>query len=327
MTVTTLQDVADLFVPVPNFPEEGILFWNVGDVTTHPVAYKLVLNELEMRCRQWEAATGKTIDYIGGFDARGFIFGGVVADRLGVGFLQIRKKGKLPPPTESISYTMEYGGEKILEMNLINLSGKVVVLVDDLLATGGTAKAGCHLIEKMGGTVGFFLTVTELPLLQGRALLQDYEVATLLTEIEQKLKAHVRYCIDAIITDRNTGDLVLIERLSIPAGYAMPGGGIELGESALKALVREVEEETGCMVHIGSYKHHMVLTGADRDPRGDQVSLVFKVTIETKHARGEEGKTLIYRIPQEIHRVPGPHLFAFLDHAEVVYKAVEQAAA
>lgn len=327
-----MQDVADLFVPVPNFPEKGILFWNVGDVTTNPLAYKLTLNELEMRCRQWEAETGMTIDYIGGFDARGFIFGGVVADRLGVGFLQIRKKGKLPPPTEAIAYTMEYGGEKVLEMNCIDLTHKVVVLIDDLLATGGTAKAGCHLIEKMGGTVGFFLTVTELPLLEGRVFLQDYEVVTLLTEVEQKLKANVRYCIDAIITDCNTGELLLIERLpqidpDNPVGYAMPGGGIEIGESPIQALVREVEEETGCLVHIDSYTPHSLLIGADRDPRGDQVSLVYTLAIDTQCAQGEEGKTLIYRLPQEMHRVPGAHLFAFLDHAEVIYQTVEKTAA
>ncbi len=330
-----MQDVADLFVPVPDFPEKDILFWNVGDLTSHLLAYKHTLNELEMRCHQWEKATGKTIDYIAGFDARGFIFGGVVADRLGVGFLQIRKKGKLPPPTESVSYTMEYGEKdehgnkipKVQEMNKIDLTGKTVVLIDDLLATGGTAKAGCQLVEKMGGTVGFFLTVTELPLLLGRVLLQDYEVVTLLTEIEGKLKAGVRYCIDAVITDSKTGDLVLVERISKPLGYAMPGGGIEVGETPVQALARETEEETGCLVHIGSYSFHTVLTGADRDPRGDQVSLVYNVAIDTQRARGEEGKTLIYRLPQKIHRLPGAHEFAFLDHVEVIYKTVEKSAA
>lgn len=329
MTSMTLQDVADLFVPVPDFPEKGILFWNVGDVTTDAEAYACVTNALTERCKQWERVTSTTIDYIAGFDARGFIFGGVVAQMLGIGFLQVRKKGKLPPPLESIEYTMEYGEEdadgnkipKVLQMNTLDLTGKTVVLIDDLLATGGTAGAGCQLIEKMGGTVGFFLTVTELPLLGGRVHLQHYAVETLLTEINNKLRAGVRNCIDAIINNPATEKLLLIDRLSAPVGYAMVGGGIEIGESAVEALIREVREETACGFRFEDFKFHTVLIGADRDPRGDQVSLVYKVQADTEFARGEEGKTEMFPVPNRKDALPSPEEWAFSDHATTVSDA------
>lgn len=313
MTIKNMQDVANLFVPVMDFPKEGIRFWNVSDLTSNAAAYKLTLNELEKKCRDWMKVTGRHIDYIAGFDARGFIFGGVIADRLGVGFLQIRKKGKLPGPTISESYELEYG-TATLEVNVIDLDGKIVVLVDDLLATGGTAEAGFKLIKRLGGEVAMFLTVTELPNLKGRVKLQNYAVESLLVEIDGKLKANVRFCVDAVVNDINTDELVLIDRLSSPMGYAMPGGGIELGESALEAAVRELYEETNCVVKPEDLEYDGLLTGADRDPRGDQVSLVFRTKTDTAQAQGEDGKTRIFRCVHKIGSIPSQAEFAFSDH-------------
>jgi adenine phosphoribosyltransferase len=166
----TLDDLPGLFTPVMDFPHDGIRFWNVQDLTAVPGALTLVTDLLVNHCLGWQHHNLKRIDYIAGFDARGFIFGALIAERLGIGFLQIRKKGKLPDPTVSYSYQKEYGPDT-LEMNTVDLTRKIVVLIDDLLATGGTAEAGCKLVEMMGGTVAAFMAVTELPALGGRMVL------------------------------------------------------------------------------------------------------------------------------------------------------------
>lgn len=186
MTKLTLADLPGLFTPVMDFPIPGIRFWNVNDLTATPGALTLVTDGLEEYCRKLEAYYGQPIDYIAGFDARGFIFGATIAERLGVGFLQIRKKGKLPAPTVSYTYVKEYG-EDTLEMNDTDLEGKLIVLVDDLLATGGTAEAGCKLVEMQGGIVAGFLAITDLPALGGRIKLHQYHCHTLLTEIDGEL--------------------------------------------------------------------------------------------------------------------------------------------
>ena len=187
MKTLLLCELPGLFTPVMDFPIPGIRFWNVNDLTAQQGALALVTDEFETHCYKLERHLGRQIDYIAGFDARGFIFGALLAERLGIGFLQIRKKGKLPQPTVSVSYGKEYG-EDILEMNTTNLTGKLVVLVDDLLATGGTAEAGCKLVEMQGGTVAGFLTVTELPALGGRIKLHKYHCHSLITEIDGELR-------------------------------------------------------------------------------------------------------------------------------------------
>jgi adenine phosphoribosyltransferase len=308
----TLSDLPGLFTPVPDFPIPGIQFWNVNDLTACPGALTLVTQQLVNHCRGWEHHHGKKIDYIAGFDARGFIFGATVAERLGVGFLQIRKKGKLPPPTVSVSYAKEYGTDT-LEMNERDLTGKVVVAIDDLLATGGTGEAGCQLIEKLGGTVAAFMAVTDLPALGGRLRLHKYHTLTLMTEIDGELRTRVQYCTDAGIFDTATYELLLINRLSDPKGPAMVGGKIEWYESPLEAIIREIFEETGCVVTAEDLIPHSTLVGADRDPRGDQVSIVYRVKAETYSAKGESGKTTILRIRKGC-ALPSRKTFAFADH-------------
>ena len=313
----TLADLPGLFTPVMDFPIPGIKFWNVNDLTKTPGALTLVTNEFVAHCRKLEAHYGRPIDYIAGFDARGFIFGATLAERLGIGFLQIRKKGKLPEPTVSVSYGKEYGTD-ILQMNETDLRGKLIVLVDDLLATGGTAAAGCELIEMLGGTVAAFLAVTDLPALGGRFKLHQYHVHTLLTEIGEKLCTNVRYCVDAAIFDEMSDDLVLIMRLSVPTGLAMVGGGIEVGESPRAAICREILEETECIIDPAMLTPVNVLVGVDRDPRGDQVSIVYRVRTNTFGARGEVDKTEILAIKNRTTDLPALEAFAFSDHRNAI---------
>lgn len=312
-----LNDLPGLFTPVMDFPIPGIRFWNVNDLTATPGALTLVTDELTEYCRKLEQYYGRKIDYIAGFDARGFIFGASIAERLGIGFLQIRKKGKLPQPTVSISYGKEYGVD-ILEMNTTDLTGKLVILVDDLLATGGTAEAGCTLVEMQGGIVAGFVAVTELPALGGRIKLHKYHCHSLITEIDGELRTGVRYCVDAAIFDQDTDELILITRRSNPIGLAMVGGGIEVGESPLQTLLREGEEETGCQIDPEKAVPVSVLVGANRDPRGDQVSIVYRVQAKTAGAQGESGKTHIERMRNSIRTLPNAEAFAFSDHHRAV---------
>ena len=309
----TLDDLPGLFTPVMDFPIPGIRFWNVNDLTATPGALTLVTDELVTYCRKLEEHYGRPIDYIGGFDARGFIFGATIAERLSIGFLQIRKKGKLPKPTVSYTYIKEYG-EDTLEMNSTDLEGKLIVLVDDLLATGGTAEAGCKLIEMQGGTVIAFLAITDLPALWGRIKLHQYHCHTLLTEIDGELRPNVRVCVDGGLFCAVTNNLLLIHRLSEPAGLAMVGGGVEIGESPLQTFIRETHEEVGCRIDPDKAKPILVLVGANRDPRGDQISIVYRAVINTKGAHGEIGKTELRWLLNSGNSLPPTKDFAFSDH-------------
>nr|XP_025038299.1 adenine phosphoribosyltransferase [Pelodiscus sinensis] len=120
------------------------------------------------------------VDYIAGLDARGFLFGPVLAQRLGIGFVLIRKKGKLPGPTKSVSYALEYGQAELEIQSDALKPGEKVILVDDLLATGGTMRAACELIEKMKADVLECSVVIELKSLQGAEKLKPVPVYSLL---------------------------------------------------------------------------------------------------------------------------------------------------
>src|SRR5450755_2698653 len=129
---------------VPDFPKPGIIFKDITPILSDGDLFKASIDVFLERCR------GKKIDKIVGIDARGFLFGAAVAYELGVGFVPVRKKGKLPYNCQSAAYTLEYG-EAVVEMHIDALRpGERVVLIDDLLATGGTAAAAINLIHKMG---------------------------------------------------------------------------------------------------------------------------------------------------------------------------------
>ncbi|HMQ50734.1 MAG TPA: adenine phosphoribosyltransferase [Anaerolineae bacterium] len=168
------MDLASTIRSVPNFPIEGILFYDITTLLKNPVALQETIDQLTAEYQN------KKIDVVVGMESRGFIFGMPLAYRLGVGFVPIRKPGKLPAKKLSESYSLEYG-INTLEIHVDAIeAGQHVLIVDDLLATGGTAKASCNLVEKLGGKVVGLAFVIELSFLNGRKKLADYEVFSLL---------------------------------------------------------------------------------------------------------------------------------------------------
>lgn len=158
---------------VPDFPKPGIVFKDITPVLSDPALFKLAIQHFVQRC------AGKSVDKIAGIDARGFLFGATVAHELGIGFIPIRKKGKLPFTTISHSYALEYGEAEIEIHTDAVTPGERIVLIDDLLATGGTASASIRLLEKLGGHVIQAQFLIELAFLEGRAALQPTPVLSL----------------------------------------------------------------------------------------------------------------------------------------------------
>ncbi|WP_295577783.1 adenine phosphoribosyltransferase [uncultured Lamprocystis sp.] len=153
---------------VPHYPKQGVMFRDITTLLKDPVGFRITINELVNRY------TAQKIDRVAGIEARGFIIGAALAYQLGVGFVPIRKKGKLPAETVGHDYDLEYGTDRI-EMHVDSVSqGEKVLLVDDLIATGGTATAACKLIESMGGTVVECCFVIDLPDLGGRRRLEKH---------------------------------------------------------------------------------------------------------------------------------------------------------
>jgi adenine phosphoribosyltransferase len=168
------MDLANTIRSVPDFPVEGILFYDITTLLKNPAALKESVDQLVDRYRN----TG--VDVVVGVESRGFIFGTTLAYQLGVGFVPVRKPGKLPSETASESYTLEYGTNTIeIHVDAIE-KGQNVLVVDDLLATGGTAKATCNLVEKLGGKVVGVAFVIELNFLNGRDKLEGYDIFSLL---------------------------------------------------------------------------------------------------------------------------------------------------
>src|SRR5580700_3080332 len=159
---------------VPDFPKPGIVFKDITPILSDGALFKASIDVFLNRCR------GKKIDKIVGIDARGFLFGSAVAYELGVGFVPIRKRGKLPYKTETAKYSLEYG-EAEMEMHIDAISpGEQIVLVDDLLATGGTSAAAAVLIHKAGGRLVEAQFLIELEFLHGRKQLEPTPVASFL---------------------------------------------------------------------------------------------------------------------------------------------------
>jgi len=164
---TGIRDVAD-------FPKKGIIFKDITPILSDPGMFHASIDLFLERCR------GKKIDKIVGIDARGFLFGSTVAYELGIGFVPIRKRGKLPYKTEIAKYSLEYG-EAEMEMHIdAMMRGERVVLVDDLLATGGTSAAAAALIEKVGGELVEAQFLIELGFLNGRKQLEPTPVISIL---------------------------------------------------------------------------------------------------------------------------------------------------
>jgi len=159
---------------IPDFPKKGIVFRDITTLLKDGEAFRYSVDKM---VEYWQ---GKKIDAILGAEARGFIFGAAVAYKLGVGFIPVRKPGKLPYKTCEASYDLEYG-KSILQIHIDAIKkGDKVLIVDDLVATGGTAKAKAELVEKMGGKVVGFCFLIELEFLNPRKVLKDYNVFSLI---------------------------------------------------------------------------------------------------------------------------------------------------
>jgi adenine phosphoribosyltransferase len=158
----SLDEARALIRDVPDFPQAGILFKDITPILADPEAFQAVLGALEERLR------GRGFDRIMAIESRGFIFGAALADRLKVGLAPVRKLGKLPYKTDRVEYALEYG-KGTLEAHVDAVRpGEKVAVVDDLLATGGTAWGAAQLVRKQQGEVGAFLFVIELTFLKGR---------------------------------------------------------------------------------------------------------------------------------------------------------------
>ncbi len=156
------KTVKDYIRTIVDFPHEGILFRDVTTLFADPRGFRMAVDQM------LHPYAGMQIDKVVGLEARGFILGGAIAHQLTLGFVPIRKKGKLPGATLSESYTLEYG-EAIVEVHDDAIQpGEKVLLVDDLLATGGTAEAGIKLIERLGGEIVGCAFIVDLPELGGR---------------------------------------------------------------------------------------------------------------------------------------------------------------
>ncbi|AKV55245.1 adenine phosphoribosyltransferase [Bifidobacterium actinocoloniiforme DSM 22766] len=169
--------VVSLMRTIPDFPKQGILFRDFLPALADPRGLKVLAEALVKTL----PVAASDFDLVAGLEARGFLLGPQLAMSLGKGFLALRKKGKLPPPTLSQEYSLEYGNATIeMEKGSI-VPGQKVLIVDDLIATGGSAKAAADLIKRAGGQVAGFSFIMELEGLAGRRELQDYPVTTLVS--------------------------------------------------------------------------------------------------------------------------------------------------
>jgi adenine phosphoribosyltransferase len=168
-------DLSRYIRSIPDWPKDGILFRDITPLLADPEAFAAAVDAL---CADFAEAG---IEYVAAVEARGFIFGAAVARKLGAGFVPIRKKGKLPGQTESITYDLEYGTDTLEVHRDAIRSGAKVLMVDDLLATGGTMAAACKLIEKIAGQVVGIVFLVELADLGGREKIGDYKITSILS--------------------------------------------------------------------------------------------------------------------------------------------------
>jgi adenine phosphoribosyltransferase len=160
---------------IPDFPKPGILFKDITTLLSRPDMFKLAIDGIS------ERFSGKGIQKVVGIESRGFIFGAPIAYRLNAGIVPIRKKGKLPYKTISVTYSLEYGTDTLQMHEDAILPGEKILIVDDLLATGGTVKAAVELAQKLKADIVGAAFVIELAGLKGRQKLTDTEIFSLIT--------------------------------------------------------------------------------------------------------------------------------------------------
>lgn len=179
MTAAVVETLQRLVVDVPDFPEAGVLFKDITPLLADPDGFAAVVAALAAAGRADDGAV--VVDKVVGMEARGFIFAAPVALTLGVGFVPVRKAGKLPRPTHAVSYELEYGAAT-LELHRDAISaGDRVLLVDDVLATGGTIRATQELVEACGGIVVRVAVLLELGFLAGREMVGELPITSLMT--------------------------------------------------------------------------------------------------------------------------------------------------
>ena len=172
----SVQNLAEAIRDIQDFPKPGIVFKDITPILRDADLFEEAVN---LMAQPW---TDTRPDAVAAIDARGFILGGAVAYKLGLGFIPIRKEGKLPWDVDTVEYDLEYGTDTVEMHSDAVKSGQSILLVDDLLATGGTAKAAVELIEKSGGSVAGVQFLIELCFLNGRDGLEKYNVNSLIEE-------------------------------------------------------------------------------------------------------------------------------------------------
>jgi adenine phosphoribosyltransferase len=174
MPANTIDQLRSAVRDVPDFPKAGIIFKDITPILKDGTLFRASIDLFLEQCR------GQKIDKIVGIDARGFLFGSAVAYALNIGFVPLRKKGRLPYKTESAAYTLEYG-EAEMELHIDAIErGERIVLIDDLLATGGTSASAVTLIKKVGGELVEAIFLIELEFLRGRKKLESTKVVSFL---------------------------------------------------------------------------------------------------------------------------------------------------
>jgi len=168
----TAYDIKAQVRSIPGYPKDGIIFRDITTLLADARGFRTVIDQLV------QPFAGRRIDKVAGIEARGFILGGAVAHQLSVGFVPVRKKGKLPWTTVGEDYALEYGTDRVEVHADAIAPGEQVLLIDDLIATGGTAVAAIKLVEKLGGVVMAASFVIDLPELGGRALVEQRGVPT-----------------------------------------------------------------------------------------------------------------------------------------------------
>ena len=174
MTDNTLQ-LKSYIRDIPDFPKPGILFRDITPLLADKQAFSNAVKALA------EPFADSAIDYVAAVEARGFIFGSAVAEALGAGFIPIRKKGKLPHKTTSVTYDLEYGTDTLEVHTDAVADGARVLMVDDLLATGGTMAAACGLMEKLNAEIAALAFLVELTPLAGREKLTNHNIYTVIS--------------------------------------------------------------------------------------------------------------------------------------------------
>ena len=170
MKIEEKEKIEKLIRSVKDFPEKGVIFRDITTALKNKEGLKIIIKDFTDRYKD------KGIDYVVGADARGFIFGAAIAYNIGAGFVPARKPGKLPAEVESIEYSLEYGKNSIEIHKDAFEKDSNILIVDDLLATGGTAKAIVQLVEKLGAQIYELAFMIELVDLKGREVLENYEV-------------------------------------------------------------------------------------------------------------------------------------------------------